>query len=90
MQGCWDHCDRAVRGLVSLRWCEEHQVWVVAAWAKEDGDHPFVDVHPMWQEPREIADDAHTDGTLTQLLTAVRRTVRRLADESRSGQQRLW
>lgn len=90
MQDCWSDCELPERGLVSVRWCPEHEQWVVFAWAKADGDSPYVEVHPMWQAPRIVADDEHTDGTLLMLLTAVRRVTRRLSDERRSGQMTLF
>lgn len=90
MQECPRWTELTVRGLVSVRWCPEHEHWVLFAWAKADGDSPYVEVHPMWQEPRVIADDEHTDGTLLLLLKAVQLTTRRLSDEQRSGQMTLW
>lgn len=90
MQDCWNHLAREIRGCVTVRWCDEHQTWVVAAWAKVDGDSPFVEVHPMWAEPRAILDDEFASGTLLQLLTAVRATVRTLARDERAGQSRLF
>ena len=86
MQDCWNHAQGEPTGHLVIRWCEDHETWVVYAWAKAGDGQPFQPVHPMWLRPRTVLADEHANGTLLQLLTAVQRTVQRLSHESRSGQ----
>lgn len=90
MQDSRDRSAYSAVGHLTVRWDDDESRWLVYAWARQDGDSPYVDVHPMWQQPRLVADDDHASGTLMQLLTAVQRTVQRLERDQRSGQMTLW
>lgn len=90
VQDCLRNCYHSARGVLVMRWCEEHESWIIAAWGKADGDTPFVEVHPMWLEPRVIAASELEDGTLSPLLRALQATVQRLERDAARGQMTLW